>query len=211
MTTLAEVVRAGLAGEPFRLELRWERWRPEPRRRWREEAPPGRGGGIMLDLHAHLVDIAVRLFGRVETVTASVASRSTVADDDAVLRCRHVSGVESSLAATSLAGAPGPFVRLLGRGGAYLVGALDGEPTAYADLADPDDDHCGWLVRGEDRQPVPVVRSSQADLYRAVRAALWATDPQAAMPVDPWDAVHTLEVIDAARVSAAEERVVPIR
>ncbi len=33
---------------------------------------------------------------------------------------------------------------------------------------------------------------------------------QAAMPVDPWDAVHTLAVLDAARVSAAEERVVTV-
>ena len=50
----------------------------------------------------------------------------------------------------------------------------------------------------------------QADLYRAVAAALASDDPQAAMPVDPWDAVHTLAVIDAARVSAAEERVVTV-
>ena len=31
------------------------------------------------------------------------------------------------------------------------------------------------------------------------------------MPVDPWDAVHTLAVIDAARVSAAEQRVVTVQ
>ena len=53
--------------------------------------------------------------------------------------------------------------------------------------------------------------SGQADLYRAVAAALASDDPQAAMPVDPWDAVHTLAVIDAARVSAAQERVVTVR
>jgi hypothetical protein len=50
----------------------------------------------------------------------------------------------------------------------------------------------------------------QADLYRAVAAALRSPDRQAAMPVDPWDAVHTLAVIDAARVSASQNRVVTV-
>ena len=63
--------------------------------------------------------------------------------------------------------------------------------------------HSGWLYRGDAREPVVRADSSQADLYRAVAAALASPDPQAAMPVDPWDAVHTLAVIDAARVSAA--------
>jgi hypothetical protein len=43
-----------------------------------------------------------------------------------------------------------------------------------------------------------------------VAAALAAADPQAAMPVDPWDAVHVLAVLDAARVAAREERVVRV-
>ncbi len=42
-------------------------------------------------------------------------------------------------------------------------------------------------------------------------AALASDDPQAAMPVDPWDAVHTLAVIDAARVSAARDQVVTVQ
>ncbi|MBE3073537.1 MAG: gfo/Idh/MocA family oxidoreductase, partial [Actinobacteria bacterium] len=36
-------------------------------------------------------------------------------------------------------------------------------------------------------------------------------DPQAAMPVDPYDAVHTLAVIDAARASAAHGTVEQVR
>ena len=76
--------------------------------------------------------------------------------------------------------------------------------------ADADASHSGWLYRGDDRTPVRRSGSAQADLYRAVAAALATDDPQAAMPVDPWDAVHTLAVIDAARVSAAQERVVRV-
>ncbi|WP_299445249.1 Gfo/Idh/MocA family protein [uncultured Phycicoccus sp.] len=208
--TVREVVAAGLVGEPFRYELRWERWRPVARDRWRETATAEDGGGLLLDLHTHLVDAAVQLFGPVLRVAATVEARTTRAEDDAFLLCTHASGVVSHLSATSLAGAPGPRVRLLGRDGAYVQADFEAEAHPWTGQADPDPDHCGWLYRGDERRPVPRARSTQADLYRAVVAALGSPDPQAEMPVDPWDAVHTLAVIDAARVAAAEQRVVEV-
>ncbi|HMM95839.1 Gfo/Idh/MocA family oxidoreductase [Phycicoccus sp.] len=208
--TLARVVRDGLVGEAFRLELRWERWRPVPKDRWRENAAPEDGGGLLLDLHSHLVDAAVQLFGPVESVAATVAARTTRAEDDAFLLCRHAGGVVSHLSATSLAGAPGPRIRLLGTRGAFVLADFETEAHPWSAQADADAAHAGWLYRGADREPVERVESSQADLYRAVATALEAPDPQAAMPVDPWDAVHVLAVLDAARVAAREERVVRV-
>ena len=208
--TVATEVADGLVGTPFRYEMRWERWRPVPKDRWRENASPAEGGGILLDLHSHLVDAAVQLFGPVATVFATVAARTTPAEDDAFLVCRHVDGVVSHLGATSLSGAPGPRVRLLGTEAAYVLADFPGEAHVWTGQADADASHSGWLYRGDDRTPVRRSGSAQADLYRAVAAALATDDPQAAMPVDPWDAVHTLAVIDAARVSAAQERVVGV-
>lgn len=209
-TTLATVVANRLAGEPFRCELRWERWRPVPKDRWRENAPAAEGGGIMLDLHSHLVDSAVQLFGPVATVFATVESHTTPAEDDAFFVCRHASGVVSHLGATSVSGAAGPRVRLLGRDAAYVQNEFEGEPNVLPDLADADADHCGWLYRAEEREAVPTTPATQVDFYRAVGAALVAPDRQAAMPVDPREAVHTLAVIDAARASAQGERVVEV-
>ena len=57
---------------------------------------------------------------------------------------------------------------------------------------------------------MPTTASSAAEFYRALATALTATDPQAALPVDPRDAVHTLAVIDAARLSAEGQRVVEV-
>ncbi|GAA4406190.1 Gfo/Idh/MocA family oxidoreductase [Fodinibacter luteus] len=208
--TVARVVAEGLVGTPFRYEMRWERWRPVPKDRWRENAAPAEGGGILLDLHSHLVDCAVQLFGPVVTVFATVAARTTPAEDDAFLVCRHASGVVSHLGATSVSGAPGPRVRLLGTEAAYVMADFTGEPSIWSGQADPDAGHSGWLYRDDERSPVVRAAASQADLYRAVAAALAAPDPQAAMPVDPWDAVHTLAVLDAARASAAQEQVVPV-
>ena len=208
--TVARVVAEGLVGTPFRYEMRWERWRPVPKERWREQASPAEGGGLLLDLHSHLVDAAVRLFGPVATVFATVAARTTPAEDDAFLVCRHAGAVVSHLGATSLSGAPGPRVRLLGTEAAYVMADFTGEAHVWSGQADADTAHSGWLYRGDSREPVEKAATGQADLYRAVAAALASDDPQGGMPVDPWDAVHTLAVIDAARVSAAQERVVTV-
>lgn len=209
--TLQRVLADGLVGEVLRAELRWERWRPVPKTRWRENAPAAEGGGLLLDLFPHLVDQAQLLFGPVETVYAELFAFATVAEDTAFLSCRHRTGVVSHIGSTSLAAAPGPWLRLLGRQGAYLVGGLNEEPTAFAEWLQADDAHLGWLVRGDgEREAVTRAPGDQADFYREVAAALAQPDPQAAMPVDPRDAVRALAVIDAARTSAETGRVVEV-
>ena len=203
-----ETVRSGQLGEVFRHEFRWERWRPVPKDRWRENAPAADGGGILLDLLSHMIDAAVDLFGPIDTVYAETAARTTTAEDDAFLACRHTSGVVSQLGATSVCAAPGPRVRILGRSGAFLLNQFEDDGSdIYPDLADTDPAHCGWVYAGAQRTAVNRPAAGQVDFYRQVARALGTGDPQAAMPVDPYDAVHTLAVIDAARVSAAHATV----
>jgi predicted dehydrogenase len=206
-----ETVASGRIGEVFRYEFRWERWRPKPKDRWRENASADQGGGILLDLHSHMVDAAVDLFGPIDSVYAEVAALTTTAEDDAFLACRHASGVVSHLGASSLSAAPGPRVRILGRSGAFLLNQFEDEGVGiYPDLADADAAQCGWVYVGSQRSPVARPAAGQVDFYEAVRRALGAADPQSAMPVDPYDAVHTLAVIDAARASAAQGIVVAV-
>ena len=207
-----ESVRSGRLGEVFRHEFRWERWRPTPKDRWRENASAAQGGGILLDLHSHMVDAAVDLFGPIGRVYAEIAARTTASEDDAFLACRHTSGVISHLGATSLSAAPGPRVRILGRRGAFVLNEFEDDGTdIYPDLANADAGHCGWIYEGERRTPVTRPIAGQVDFYRQVMAALATQDPQVAMPVDPYDAVHTLAVIDAARASAAHGTVEQVR
>lgn len=205
--TLQRLLSDGELGVVHRVERRWERWRPQPKDRWKENAV-GDGGGLLLDLGAHLVDSSVQLFGPVTGVYAELRSLLTPAEDDVFLALSHASGTISHLWAGGLAGAPGPRTRALGSAGAYLVTSFEGEPTPFAAL-DPDPDGAaeGWLVHGEERRPVPRAPGGHADFYRLT--ARWVLECGPA-PVDPWDAVRTAVVLDAARTSAVSGRREPV-
>lgn len=200
--TLAALLADGVLGQVHRFERRWERYRPVPKDRWKENAV-GDGGGLLLDLGSHLVDSAVQLFGPVAGVYAELRALTTPTEDDVFLALHHASGTVSHLWAAGVAGAPGPRTRVLGRDGAYLVTSFEGEPTPFAPL-DPPEGHEGWLVRGEQREPVRRAAGGHVDFYRAVGA--WALGAGPA-PVDPWDAVRTAAVLDAARRAADAGRV----
>jgi predicted dehydrogenase len=225
--TLRALIAAGDLGTVHRFERRWERWRPVPQDRWKENDT--RAGGLLLDLGSHLVDSAVQLFGPVDRVYAELANLTTPAVDDVFLALRHRpradgTAVISHVQAGALTGAPGPRTRVLGDRGAYLVTSFEGEATPFAALdegvgsgplhviagsAAPAEEptHEGWLVHGDERVPVRRVPGGHADYYRAVEAWVRGTGP---VPVDPRDAVATARVLDAARVSADEGRVVTI-
>ena len=89
------------------------------------------------------------------SVYAELAALSTVGARRHVRRARAPSPARAAISgATALAAAPGPRLRLLGRDAAYVVAAVDDETTAFRDWLDPDADHRGWLVRGDERSPV---------------------------------------------------------
>ncbi|GEL93844.1 Gfo/Idh/MocA family protein [Cellulomonas composti] len=210
---LVDLLAAGTLGDVHRFERRWERFRPQPQDRWKENDEEA--GGLLLDLGAHLVDSAVQLFGPVRSVYAELAARTTPAVDDVFLALRHTGGVVSHLQAGGLVGAPGPRTRVLGSAGAYLVTSFEGEHTPFAVLDDAYEEgrrpgeprHEGWLVRGAERTPVPAPAGGHHDVYPAVARWVRGLTPP---PVDPADAVMTARVLDVARLAAARGEVVTI-
>jgi scyllo-inositol 2-dehydrogenase (NADP+) len=217
--TLRRLLEEGRLGKVLRYESRFERWRPalsEPGR-WRETAPPEKGGGILLDLGSHLVDQAVVLFGEVERVYAEVENRrGGGADDDAFLALEHSSGVRSHLWASQLAASPGPRLRVLGDVAAYVVTGVDGQEEALVSGARPGDsgewgaeprEKWGRLISEQRSEPIASERGDWPRFYSQLERALrLGSSP----PVDPRDAVAGLEVLDAARRSAATGSVVSL-
>ncbi|QGF23650.1 Gfo/Idh/MocA family protein [Raineyella fluvialis] len=208
------LVETGALGDVWRLEYRWERWRPEPLHRWREDTPTAMGGGQLLDLGPHMLDLAVQLFGPVGSVYAELSSRRQVSDDDTHLVLHHVGGQVSHLDIGSLVAAPGPRLRIVGSEGTYVYDDFtdDGKVTPiYPDLADAPGS-CGWLYRGpQEREPVAAVPGEWADFYRQLFDGLSGPERRADLPVAPADVLHLAEIFDAAQRSAAQGQVVAVR
>ncbi len=213
--TLRRLLDDGVLGDVLRHESRFERWRPESTpTKWRETASVAEGGGILIDLGSHLIDQAVVLFGPVSHVYAEVESRRGGADDDAFIALTHASGVRSHLWVGAVTAALGPRRRVLGMRAAYVAEHLDGQEEALRLGQRPTDDTWGVAIadgqrleRGSEREAVSGERGRWDTFYPAVATALLEGG---APPVDPRDAVGTLELIEAARRSAATRSVVAL-
>jgi predicted dehydrogenase len=214
--TVQRLVTEGALGELTRFESRFERWRPERAPgAWREELSGVDGGGVLLDLGVHLVDQAITLVGPVSHVYAEVAARRGGSDDDVFVALEHRSGVHSHLWCSAVAAAPGPRLRVLGSTGGFVAEHLDGQEDALRAGHRPDEpgfgveppERWGRLVHGDGGEPVPTERGRWPAFYEGVARALVEGSPP---PVDPADAVAALEVLEAARRSAAESRVVTL-
>lgn len=202
--TARSLLEAGVLGTVHRLESRFTRFRPQVVDRWRER--PG-GGGVLLDLGTHLVDQAVHLLGPVVSVYAEVAVRRSgaVVDDDDFLVLTHASGASSLLWCSAAAPWTGPRLVLQGSAAGWLKQELDGQEAAQRDGTAPEPEPDGTLWDERGARSVASRPGDWAAFYRAFAAAARG---QAPVPVDPTDAVDVLRVLEAATVSAREQRVV---
>jgi predicted dehydrogenase len=215
--TLRRLMAEGALGQVARYESRFERWRPEADAgKWRESTPPDQGGGVLLDLGSHLVDQALVLFGPVTRVYAEIeARRGAPADDDAFIALRHAGGTVSHLHASAVAPAPGPRLRVQGTEAGFLVPGLDpqeaalraGERPGGPGWGRPEEWERGRLVAGERSVPVPPEPGDWARFYALLRDALRSGG---SLPVDPWDAVESLRVLEAARRASRAQAVVAL-
>ena len=215
--TVRRIVHSGELGQVRRFESRYERWRPEMRAGgWRERADPEDAGGLLADLGSHLIDQAVVLFGPPVSVYAELHCRrpGSVVDDDTFVALEHRDGVVSHLWASSVVPRPGPRFRVLGSQAGYVVWGMDPQEQALHAGVTPSSSGWGesppsqWgtMGVGDDTVVVQTEPGAYGRFYEGVAAALRDGSPP---PVAPADALITLEVIDAARRSAAIHR--PVR
>jgi predicted dehydrogenase len=208
--TLRELLDNGSLGELTVFESRFERFRPDP-------GPPAAGGGALLDFGSHLADQALVLAGPVSGVYAEMHYRSEPGglDDDFFIALTHEGGALSHLWGSWRQGAPGPRLRAAGTSGSYLIADADGQEARLRSGASPASGGQQWgaeppnrwghLLRGDTAELVPSARGAWDLFYPAFAAAIRGTLP---VPVDPWDAVATAAVLDAARTSARTRQVV---
>jgi predicted dehydrogenase len=209
--TVVGVVASGELGEVVRVESAMEQLTPP-------EGVAVSGGGMLADLGVHQVDQALQLLGPATSVHATVHARADLGglEDQFTMVIRHASGSTSHLMGSQAAhGEPVARFRVVGMEGSYWAPPCDAQADALlagqtpatlgAEWGAVPQTHWGRVYhRGRDRV-VPARRGDWCDFYRAFARAV---RDGAAMPVTPAQAIAVIDVIDAARISAAEDRVV---
>jgi scyllo-inositol 2-dehydrogenase (NADP+) len=200
--TLRGLIERGELGAVTRFESRFERFRPEvDPSGWRELADAAEGGGLLLDLGAHLVDQARVLFGHPRRVYAELARRRPGAEveDDVFLALEHEGGVDSHLWMSAVAPLHGPRFRVSGLEAGFASHGLDPQEDQLSRGIRPGDPGYG-AADG-------LLPGAYQRFYEGVVA--WLRDG-APPPVDPRDSLACMRVLDAARISAATHSVIEL-
>jgi scyllo-inositol 2-dehydrogenase (NADP+) len=109
-------------------------------------------------------------------------------DDDAFIALAHAGGEISHLWMSAIAPLHGPRFRVSGMESGFACDGLDPQEPQLRDGMRPGDPGFGEVEGLE--------RGNYATFYEGVRDWIAAGAPP---PVDPWDAVRVLEVLETAR------------
>ena len=210
--TLRKLLAANRLGDVMYFESRYDRFRPEVKKRWREM--PGPASGIWYDLGAHLADQVLQLFGAPDAVYADLAiqrsSSQTVDYFHVLLRYGNKRIV---LHGASLVVANSPRFFVHGTRGSFVKNGMDTQeamlkagkkPTAVGFGKDPLQ---GTLTvqKGEKTQAtkIPNLPGKYLGYYEALRDALLGKGPN---PVTGEQALTVMKVLELAVNSSEEKR-----
>ena len=202
--TIKRVIQDNEIGKVFRIDSRFERYRPDlAAQSWREQSSAEEGGGLLLDLQSHLVSTALDWFGPAELISASVRSIRGASDDDVVLVLKHESGVDSYLSTSSIVGAPGPRIRMMGTNGALVIGELDPQEALLRagkvphegkwDVSTKSEAH---IMRGDVASELKVEDGNYARFYELVAGAIAGKNE---WPVSKDEIIAVATIVDKAR------------
>ena len=201
--TIKKIIKEGILGNIFRLDSRFERYRPElSPESWRENQTAIEGGGNLLDLQPHLVSTALDWFGPANLITASVRSLRGGSDDDVTLVLEHTSGVDSYLSVSSINAAPGPRIRITGDKGSLVINEIDPQEPLLKSGKYPKNGQWSestkseaFLHLGDKVISYPSIDGNYSLFYIQVKQALSG----GAWPVTTDEALSVAEIIDKAR------------
>lgn len=197
--TVRQLLEQGRLGRLYSFESHFDRYRPQVKKRWKEEEGPG--SGTLWDLGAHLVDQALQLFGMPDSVSADVGRQRPEAKAvdwfHLVLRYGELRVI---LRSGSVVHEPWPRFVLHGEADAYVKYGLDPqEDQLKAGLrpgmagwgAEPAERH-GRLSRGG---TVPTLLGAYEQFYRQLATAMAGQGP---VPVTAESAGQVIQVLEAA-------------
>ena len=197
----ARRVRGGTVGRVVAVQGRFT-WAAERIEGWR--AAVGSGGGVLLDLASHHVDLTAHLLGDIVSGVRCTTRSLRVEEDTAELCLDFQGGPRAQLLVSSAAGAHANRLTIIGSEGALDVDLLDARPA-------PVQRRPGRLERVrrtgialQALHPARLLRSlgREPSFATALGEFLASARNGVAVGPDPNDALRVLAVIDAARASA---------
>ncbi|GHB25129.1 oxidoreductase [Salinicola rhizosphaerae] len=209
--TVRNLIDSRSLGDVVHFESHFDRFRPQVAQRWREEPAPG--AGAWFDLGAHLVDQALVLFGRPQSIWLDLANQrdGALVDDyfHAVLRYADKRVI---LHGGTLVSAPSARFTVHGTRASYLKHGLDPqEDLLKRGDRQPaphwgEDWRHGMLTIGQVRegsQPelheVPTLPGDYPAFYSGVRDAILGRAP---LPVTADEALQVMKLLEAGARSA---------
>lgn len=205
-------------GDIYQFILRYDRWRPVVRDRWRERAGPG--SGIWYDLGSHLVDQSLHLFGWPDWISADIAGQRPGAQTDDYFHVLLGYGpLRVVLHSSMLAAAPGPVIEAQGSSGSFIKYGMDCQEEMLKAGRTPGDR--GWghdPIQGRliavdgDALATPEMIDTLPGNYLAYYEGVARTIREGtANPVPAEDARKVMRILDLGFQSAKEGRRLPCR
>ena len=210
--TIQRLLEQNAFGRVVYFEARFDRFRNEPRPgAWRETAAPG--SGILYDLGSHLIDQALLLFGKPESVLADVRTERDFGDaDDAFDIWMKYPRLKVLLTAGMLIRERTPRFTIRGTAATFVKFGLDPQEAALSEGRLPRDgdwgreprEQWGTLMRDRGEEIIETLPGSYQSFYENVRDVIRG---RARLAVDPEQARTTIEIIERAMESAPAARV----
>ena len=217
--TLKHLIAEGYLGKVVEYESRFDRFTPEISRaawRYQQEA----GGGTLFDLGIHLIDQAVSLFGKPESVFSCLFNQreGSITDDSFDLKLIYPD-LNVTLKASVFVKEPGPRFQVHGTKGSFVKYGLDTqeamlrkgkkpgsagygiEPTKQRGLLNTES--FNKTFRGRYETKPGNYMAFFDNVYSAVVSG-------ADTIVKPEEALLNIQIIEAARKSNSEKRIIPV-
>ncbi|ATB42525.1 putative oxidoreductase [Cystobacter fuscus] len=209
--TVRQLLEQGRLGRLFSFESHYDRFRPQVKARWKEDAVPG--GGTLWDLGSHLIDQAVQLFGMPESVSADLGQQreGARATDWFHLLLRY-GELRVILHSGSVVHEPWPRFVLQGERDAWVKYGLDPQEEQLKAGLRPG--QAGWGQEPAARHgrlsqggEVPTLPGQYESFYRCFARAIAGEGP---VPVTAESAGQVIRIVQAAERSASEGRRIPL-
>lgn len=215
--TLKRCIESGMLGEINSYHAHFDRYRPEVRKRWREEDLPG--AGTLYDLGAHLIDQALVLFGTPDSVSADIGIQRPGSGAADYFHLALGYGMKRViLHSASIVRASGPHFQVHGSTGSYIKYGLDPQEDALRAGRRPGG--ASWGAEPEaaygvvtfERQDETVTEKletlpgSYQVFYQQMQAAIADGGP---LPVSAQEALNVIRTIEYAMQSSRYQRVLP--